>query len=161
MSAEGALSLEKMDYALHPLMDGLSLALTHRCPVIIHTLWHPILYTALLPFHLHLRWPGKINELPLTISCSVVPFFNADARLVQFPLYNAHQANKMRLQARHYRDVSKTDFEGDFVHPDWEEGFRKHRTTLQERILPGGSFLAVDTVGAGGCISRGHRPSVV
>jgi len=157
-SAEGALSLEKVDYALHPLMEGLSLALTQRCPVIIHTLWHPLPYTALLPFHLHLRWPGKINELPLTISCSLIPFLNADARLVQSPLYNAHEANKMRLQARHYRDVSKADFEGDFVHPDWEEGFRKHRTILQERILPGCSFLAVDTVGANGCISRGHRP---
>lgn len=158
MSDMGALSLEKVDYALHPLIDGLSLALTHRCPVIIHTLWHPIPYTALLPFHLHLRWPGKINELPLTTSCSIVPFLNADARLVQSPLYNAHDANKMRLQARHYRDVSKSDFEGDFVHPDWEEGFRKHRTTLQERSLPGCSFLSVDTVGAEGCITRGHRP---
>src|SRR5947209_5819953 len=107
--SEGTVSLEKVDDALGPLLNGLSLALTRRCPVVIHTLWHTIPYTALLPFHLHLRWAGKLDALPLTVTCAVVPFLNADARLVQTPLYYTHEANIVRRQARFHRNTTKTD----------------------------------------------------
>ncbi len=93
-----------------------------------------------------------------TFTCAVVPFLNPDARLVQIPLYQANEANKVRHQARAHRYALKSYFNNDFVHPDWEEGFRKHRAVLQERLLPGCSFLSIDTVGQSGQISRGNRP---
>lgn len=156
--SQETLSLAQVDDALSPLLNSLSLALTHYSPVIAHTLWHSIPYTALLPFQLHLRWPGKVEKLPLTMTCTVAPFFHADARVAQIPLYQAHEANNVRHQARAYRYATKSDCSGDFVHPDWEEGLRNHRDWLQERLLPGCSFLSIDVVGQSGQISRGNRP---
>ncbi len=155
---QGIISMAVVNEALNPLVDGISLALTRRCPVVVHTLWHPLPYTALIPFHLHLCWAGRFNALPLTATCAVVPFLNADSRLVQAPLYQADEANKVRHQARAQRYALKSYLDNDFVHPDWEEGLKKHRAALQERVLPGCSFLSVDTVGQFGQIFRGTRP---
>lgn len=157
MSQE-TLSLTRVDDTLEPLLSCLSLAMTHHCPVIAHTLWNSIPYTALLPFQLHLRWPGRVSNLPLTMTCTIVPFLHVDARIVQVPLYSADEANNVRFQARAYRYASKSDCAGDFVHPDWEEGWRKHRDSFQKLLLPGCSFLSTDAISQSGQISRGNRP---
>ncbi len=155
---QGNPSLTEVDDALKPFLDGLSHAVTHRCLVVIHTLWQPVRFAALLPFHLHLRWPGLIDALPLTVTCAFVPFLNADAYQVGLPLYSPQEANLARRRARAYRNTANTSFSGDFVHPDWEEGFARHRPHWQDRLLPGCSFLAVNAVGQTGHIARGSRP---
>lgn len=157
MSQE-TLSLAKVDEALNPIIDGLALALTQCRPVVVYNLWHFLPYTALIPFHLHLRWAGKFDALPLSITCSFVPFLSKDASLTRVPLYQTEEANAVRRQARIHRNNLKSNFANDFVHPDWEEGLIKHRATLRGKLLPGCSFLSVDTVGQFGQITRGHRP---
>lgn len=152
------LSIETVDEALTPLLDGLSLALKHQCPVVIHTLWHPIPYLALLPFHLHLRWAGRLDMLPLTSTCSIVPFLSADLLLAQTQLYQVEAANTVRRQARAYRHNTHSNFDNDFVHPDWEEALIKHREVLRDKNLAGYSFLSVDTIGQSGQVLRGTRP---
>src|SRR5260370_841786 len=155
---QGNPSLAEVDDALKPLLDGLSYAVTHHRLVVIHTLWQTVRSIALLPFHLHLRWPGLIDALPLTVTCAFVPFLNADAYQVHLPLYSPQEANLARRRARAYRNTANTSFAGDFVHPDWEEGYARHRRDFQERLLPGCSFLAVGAVGQTGHIARGSRP---
>ena len=155
---QGKPSLIEVDEQLKPLLDGLSYAVTHRRLVVVHTLWQQIPYNALLPFHLHLRWPGIIDALPLTVTCTFLPYLNADAFQVHLPLYSPQETNLARRRARSYRNTANTSLNDDFVHPDWEEGFARHRPHWQDRLLPGCSFLAVDTVGQTGHIVRGSRP---
>ncbi len=89
---QGKPSLTEVDEQLKPLLDGLSYAVTHHRLVVIYTLWHQVHDTALLPFHLHLRWPGIIDALPLTtISCTFLPYLNTDAYQVHLPLYSPQE----------------------------------------------------------------------
>lgn len=146
-----------VDESLAPLLDPLGHALRDRRMVVLHTLWQRIPHIALLPFHLHLRWPSRLADLPLSTGFVVLPFLGRDARLTHLPLYTPGCANMARRKARHDRWEAGTALDGDFVHPDWEEGFSRHEADLFERLLPGRSFLAVDTIGRTGTISRGSR----
>lgn len=136
------LSLAMIDDALKPLLDGLALALQSCGPVVVHTLWHPLPYISLLPFHLHLRWAGCIDALPLTITCTVAPFLHADSRLVQTPLYEIDKAHMLRDRARFQRYKLQSYHTDDFKHPHWEESLRKprHRDAFQGKLLPGNSL---------------------
>jgi hypothetical protein len=147
-----------VDANVQPLLSALRLATDRQQLVVVHQLWHRNRHWALLPFHLHLRWPGTLDALPLSATFALLPFRQSDARLLQTALYAPDDAKRARRQARAFRHELGADLREDFVHEDWEEGLERHRAELSGRLLPPISYLAVDTVTRSGSISRGTRP---
>src|SRR5690348_16323670 len=106
---ENTSTLEHADAALHPLLAPLERSLYSQRLVVVHQLWHRCWDWALLPFHLHLRWPGTLDTLPLSATFALVPLRHVDARLLTIPMYDPANAKQARLQARAYRNELRSD----------------------------------------------------
>lgn len=152
--------LALVDSELHPLIEPTRMAIDTSQPVVALQLWRRTRYASLLPFHLHLRWPDIIERLPLTARITIVPFFDSDLRVANIPLYRVCDANLARRSARWERNENHRAAPGDFVHPDWEQAYDNHRSTLAHLTLPGASFLAIDHITPNGTITKGHRPKL-
>src|SRR5262245_28364493 len=66
--------LEDCDMLLRPLLPALDRAIRQKSTVAVLSLWNPNRVVALLPAHLHLRWPGEIASLSLTPVVGILPF---------------------------------------------------------------------------------------
>ncbi len=151
-------SLSRIDSGLRPLIDPLRQAIDNSCTVVALQLWYRTPYIPLLPFHLHLRWTDEINALPLTARITLAPFFESDFSLTATPLYRVGDANLSRRRARFERRETCRARPNDMMHPDWEAALGRRRAQLEDRILPGASYLAIDRVSPNGTVTRGHRP---
>lgn len=146
-----------LDEALKPLIAPLRHA-AQVGRVIVFGMGRPIGAVELLPSHLHACWPDEIHWLPLTASTTVVPFSKRDAQTLDEPLYPVLAAHLARRQARRARADTGRDLHGDFVHPDWEQGFARNRARLETVTAPACAFLGVDRVRSTGAIVSGNRP---
>jgi hypothetical protein len=146
-----------LDAQLSPLLAPLEQALQIQGPVIALCLWQTLPEAALLLPHLHLRWPDRIEHLPLVFTSTLLPCTGADQRHLSMPAYVPADAYWARVAARWYRDVTKTHHSPDFTLCDWEEGFNRHREELAGRTLGAHSYLAIDTVLSDGRLDAGSR----
>lgn len=146
-----------LDAQLSPLLAPLEQALQIQGPVIALCLWQTLPEVALLIPHLHLRWPDRIDALPLLFTSALLPCSGADQRLLNASAYSPADAYWARVAARWYREAAKTNHSGDFTLCDWEEGFNRHRQELADRVLGADSYLALDTVLPDGRVDAGSR----
>ncbi len=149
-----------LDAQLQPLVDSVAQALETQGTVATLSLWQPVPTIALLPFSLHARWPDRIAQLPLFTTMTLLPGSGADRRLLEAPLCTPEKAYAARMYARWYRHETGTTSPGDLELVDWEEGYRRHRKEIGQRLLGANSYLAIDTVQPTGTITRGPRPSL-
>lgn len=149
---------KRVDSELRLFLDPLRQAFNESCTVIVVRPWRATRYLSLLPFHLHLAWPDEITELPLTATLSFVPFFDTHLSLAHTALYRVGDANLARRQARISRRSEGRERQYDMRHPDWEAALDRHRTPLENLVLSGASYIAVDRVAPSGNIQRGRRP---
>ena len=149
--------LREADQQLEWLIDPMSKAIEDRSCIVLVQAWRKTPYLALLPFHLHLRWPGRIDALPLNPRIGVVPFFESDFFTVSTPLYEVSEVVARRASARVSR-ASGRSFSDDFAPQDWESGVLKRLSRLGRLVLPGVSYVAIDRVSPEGEDTPGHRP---
>jgi hypothetical protein len=88
------------------LVVPLQRAIERRGVVVVLGLWHRMRYVDLLPFHVHLRWPGVVDGLPLNATIAVAPLL--DTELVNTPLYGVAAAREARRAARWARSQDGT-----------------------------------------------------
>jgi hypothetical protein len=141
---------------LEPLLESLNEAVSQRAPVVHLNLWRPVRYAALLPFHLHLKWPDLIESLPLNASFTLLPFVARDELTVHSLPYRVADARRNRAEARVKRCQSRRQGEEDGHLCDWEQALSLDR--IGHLRLPGTAFLAVDRVAEDGRLRRGARP---
>jgi len=156
MVSEGPELVQEADQQLEWLIEPLSNAIQDRRCIVLVQAWKRMPYFPLLPFHLHLRWPGRIDSLPLNPRIGIVPFFESDFFTVSMPLYGVGEVVDRRTKARVGRG-SKRSFSEDFVPQDWESGAAKRRSKLGKLVLPGVSYVAIDRVTPEGEVIPGHR----
>jgi len=82
----------------------------------------------------------------MNASFCVVPYVVGDWASANLSVYSPKEMHLARLAARKARDTESRKLEDDFYHPDWEQGYAKYRSTLDDKLLPGSSFLAVRTL---------------
>lgn len=156
MLAEGSELLREADRQLEWLIEPVSNAIENRCCTILVQTWRKIPHFALLPFHLHLHWPGRVDALPLNPRIGLVPFFESDFFTASTPLYGVSEVVDRRTNAR-VRRGSKRSFSEDFVPQDWESKAAKRLSKLGRFVLPGASYIAIDRVTPEGEVILGHR----
>lgn len=150
-----ATSREGVDVALRPLLPAVRQSLRDQRAVLAVQLWQPIPALALLPFHLQLRWPDLVGELPLTLTMALAPYRQADRVLADVPLYTPEQVyDQTRMVARWYRTEVGELLPGDLELQDWEVGYRQHRVVLQGRVLPGAAYIPIGRVSVTGELAR-------
>lgn len=143
---------------LESLLPAIETACSRHSFVVAITSWEPVPDVALLPFLLHTYWADRVQHLRLNATFTLFPYPPAAQRLTMEPLVDPEEAVFARYVARFDRNAQSRDQEGDFVHPDWEEGYQRHKTDLPKRMLPARAFLAVDQVRPDGTVELGHRP---
>lgn len=148
--------LNEIDKQLEALMAPLRSALRNRSCVLLIPAWQKTPYFLLLAFHLHLRWPGLLNELPLNPRIGIVPFFEGDHLVASTPLYDIREVIQQRRDARVGRGRER-GFSGDYVVQDWESRAERRLSRLRTLVLPGASYVAIDQVTLDGRIVLGHR----
>jgi len=149
---------DDVDAQLAHLLPPLAEALSRRVLVIAMNLWRPLPAAALLPFHVALRWPDRVDEAPLHARATVVPCAGAARRLMEEPLYPVADAYGARMYARSWRREAGVSHPDDFLQSDWEEGYRRNQERLACRALGGASYLGVDVVTPAGVVVQGRRP---
>jgi hypothetical protein len=151
--------LNLLDSQLDRFLPIIRRAIEKKSIVIALQLWERTPTIALLPFHLHLRWPERIELLSLNATFGFAPYFASDQAIVSGStiLYAASDAATARERARSNRGRSGTHQIDDFTIPDWEQGYQKHSDELKDVSLPGSSFIAVDVVLGDGETNRGNR----
>jgi len=152
--AEGALFI--IDERLESLLPGLRLAVETRKTIIVLQLWRRTSCVALLPFHLHARWPDAVRELPLSSVFGIVPFSQADLLIADLHLYSISEASCVRKEARKIRHQENRLLDSDLQITDWEQGFGRHHELAGTR-LSGTAYVAIDRVSPEGAIVPGHR----
>lgn len=159
MTGEALALLREVDEQLELLIKPLRNAVDSCGCVILVQGWERMRYFALLPFHLHLRWPGRIEMLPLNLRIGILPLFESDLFTASTPMYKVSEVIAQRMNARVSR-ASVESFPEDFVPQDWEGKAAKHLSRLGELILPGVSYVAVDRITPEGSLIRGHRSAL-
>lgn len=153
---------DSIDSALLPLLKAAACAAATRSRIPVLSLWDRIPFVPLLASHLHLRWPGEVQSLPLSPRIGIFPFFSPDMEMLSRPLYAAGEAQVARRAARaarahclsnHWR--TKSD-----LYPDWEQALDNRRSKLGPLVLPASSFISVDRVTESGEVRPGHRKIV-
>lgn len=148
-----AISLSEADRRLEPALEAMQRS-TGRATTLILSPWADMPLVSLLPFHLHLRWAGRVPWLSLNARFAFLPAIAES--LSATPLYPALDAQKWRQQSRSKRH-SAGGQTNDFASADWERAVIKHREELVGVYLPGRSFVALDSVARDGAIRRGSR----
>ena len=141
-----------VDARLRPLLSPLGEAVVGRSCIAVLSLWSPIRVSALLPAHLHLRWPGEVTELPLTPYFAVIPFQGADWDLTAEAIYSVSESQLARQSARISRTAGNKLLTGDLRPPDWEQVAGRFRGSL-----PAQSYISFDRLLPSGQIKRGTR----
>jgi hypothetical protein len=118
--------------------------------------WHRLKYLPLLPFHLHLRWPGCLQSLSLNPSIGLVPFFESDHIVASSAIYNVLDVLQARQKARVKR-LQGPSSPDDLSYQDWESRAEKRLSKVGNLTLPGTSYVAIDQVSPEGQIGWGHR----
>jgi hypothetical protein len=152
----GSELLKEIDRQLELLIEPLRDTLTARSCLFLVQPWRRMKYFSLLPFHLHLRWPGHLEGLPVTPLIGLVPFFESDYIIASTPLYDIGEVVRARKEAR-VRRIGKRSFPDDLILQDWESRAEKRVSKLGTLILPGASYVAIDQVTAEGETASGHR----
>jgi hypothetical protein len=148
--------LEEIDPQLEKFIEPLQVVLENCSCVVLMLAWERIACLPLLPFHLHLRWAGRLPALPLNPKIGIVPFFESDRSVASTPLYRVGEVIQTRRGARALRG-SVAHCHSDFVLQDWESKAEKRLVKLGALVLPGASYVAIDQVGLDGHIAYGHR----
>jgi len=143
---------QQLEWLIEPLRDAIE---NCRCIVLVQA-WQKMPYFALLPFQIHLRWPGRIDALSLNPRLGIVPFFESDFFTASAPLYGVQEVISRRTNARVSRGL-KRSFPEDFVPQDWESRAAKRLSKLGKLVLPGVSYVAIDRVTPEGDVAPGHR----
>jgi hypothetical protein len=151
--------LNLLDSQLDRFLPIVQRAIEKKSTVIALQLWERTPTIALLPFHLHLRWPERIELLSLSATFGFAPYFASDQAIVSGAsiLYGVSDASTARERARRNRGQAGTHQPNDFKIPDWEQGYQRHSDDLKDTNLAGSSFLGVDVVSADGEIGKGNR----
>jgi hypothetical protein len=151
--------LNLLDSQLDRFLPIVRRALERKSTVIALQLWERTPTIALLPFHLYLRWPERIELLSLNATFGFAPYFASDQAIVSGAnvSYGVSDASTARERARRNRGQAGTDQPNDFRIPDWEQGYQRHSDELKDTNLAGSSFLGVDVVSADGEIGKGNR----
>ncbi len=139
-------------------MRVIDTAIAARQLVIAATAWQRVYDVAMLPFLLHTCWADRSRELGLNATFALVPFSAADNRLTLEPRLDPELAALARYVARVDRNTQDRSRPKDFVHPDWEEGYQRHKQELPDQLLPARAFVAVDHVRLDGSRDSGLRP---
>jgi hypothetical protein len=155
-AAIAAEPLTGIDEQLRPLLPAVALAIEGSRLVAVLQTWRRIRCLALLPFHLHLRWPDALRALPLASTAALVPFTEADLLLANTPLYGPRDVGRARRTARTARLNEKRDLPLDLRPEDWEQGLSRHPEVANSE-LPGSAYVAVDRVTPDGECLPGHR----
>lgn len=155
---QAARAAGEIDEELRPFLAPLRSAVRHPHLVVALQLWRRAPNLPLLPFHLHLRWPDEIAQLPLFAGVSLAPFFSADVEQAELrPMYSVRDAHEARTRARRERYREGRNLPDDFFFADWEDGFKRH-PELGNLVLPGASFLAIDRISQTSAVKKGGRP---
>jgi len=145
----------ELDAQLNTLVDPLQRVLHERSCCLLMLAWKRIPHLPLIPFHLQLRWPGRLEELSLNPRIALIPFFESDNSIVSTPTYRVGDVIAARKAARAQRGTLALT--SDFVLQDWESKVEKRLERFQTLVLPGSSFVAVDQVNPDDVIVPGHR----
>ena len=141
-----------VDKHLRPLLSPLGEAVHGRSCVAVLSLWSPIRASGLLPSHLHLRWPGEVEDLPLTPDFAIMPFQGTDWDLSAESIYSVSESQLARKSARILRASGNKLLVGDLRPPDWEQVAGRFRGSL-----PAQSYISFDRLLPSGDIKRGSR----
>lgn len=155
--ADGSRLLVEYDQLLRPLLPAIGRAVATRSTIGVLSLWRPNLVAPLIVSHLHLRWPGQVEGLPLTPVIAVMPFSRSDWDLTAEPIYSVNDTRRARQLARVSRHGKGKHCSGDLHLPDWEQALERKSSKLENLILPAESFLSFDRVTATGELRRGNR----
>jgi hypothetical protein len=150
------LSPDFMDDELSPLLALADRAVTSRSRIAVLSLWKHLPLVPLFASHLHLKWAGQVDSLPLSPRIGIFPFFRSDMELLSKPLYSVTTARASRKNARTRRFSSANTFKGD-LYPDWEQAVDRRGKRLGHMTLPASSFISIDRVSGTGDIKSGHR----
>ena len=147
---------DPIDEVLLPLLESVECAVATHARIPVLSLWRRVPFVALLASHLHLKWPGRLDSLPLTPRIGIFPFFRADLDLLDTPLYHVQGAQTVRKQARYNRSWG-TKHREDLWPPDWEQAIDRRRSKLENLTLPASSFISIDRITETGDIKQGTR----
>lgn len=145
-----------MDKDLSPLLAIAEQAVTSHSRIAVLSLWKHLPLIPLFASHLHLRWAGQVDSLPLSPRIGIFPFFRSDMELLSKPLYSVTLAQESRKVARTRRFSTVSNFTRDF-YPDWEQAVDRRGERVGHLTLPATSFISVDRVSGSGEIKNGHR----
>jgi hypothetical protein len=141
-----------VDRHLRPLLSPLGDAVNGRSCVAVLSLWSPIRASGLLPSHLHLRWPGEVEDLPLTPLFRHHALSSTDWDLSAESIYSVSESQLARKSARILRAASNKLRPGDLRPPDWEQVAGRFRGSL-----PAQSYISFDRLLPSGETKRGSR----
>jgi hypothetical protein len=144
-----------IDQELEQLIDPIDVAIGTRSCVAVIQPWQRARYLSLLPFHLQLRWPGRISGLSLNPRIGLIPFLETESLIADAPHYLIEQVLAIRRAARADRG-RKGAHPNDFKLQDWEEK-EKRLCRLESMLLPGSSYISVDQVNQNGVLVQGRR----
>jgi len=143
---------------LETLLPAVDAACSEQKLVVALTSWQPVHDVALLPFLLHTSWADRARELALNATFALVPFTPAAQRLTMEPLIDPELAVVARYVARVDRNEQGRSKPLDFVHPDWEEGYQRHKRAIPSHALPARAYVPIDRVRSEGAVDPGFRP---
>lgn len=146
---------EHADAALENLVSLAERACASNSICVALSFWQDNPFAGLLPFHLHLRWPGRVRGLPLNASFAVVPRF--DSELTGCRVYSVSESMSALQRARAARAKDAT--RGELLQPpDWAQGWHRRTDDQPDCLLSGNSFIAIDSINASnGRVKRGTR----
>lgn len=156
-SGEDAHSL--IDDVMSPLLEIANQAVSARSRIPVLSLWKHIPFVALFASHLHLKWAGSVDALPLSPRIGIFPFFSSDLETLSRSHYHVQSAQAARQVARAKRFSTPNGRKGD-LYPDWEQAVDRRRNKLGHLTLPAASFISVDRVSDTGSTKSGHRPVI-
>jgi len=155
-----AVDLKSPAAELERLVLPLNCAVAQSKLVIAQGMWRVIDRIALLPFQLHGEWCDRIPCLALGANFSMLPFTAHDWAVSEQNLFDPAEIKSARLNARSQRSEQSRALRADFVLPDWEDGYSRHRAELQGKNLPPSAYLSIDVVREDGTTRRSPRPSL-
>jgi hypothetical protein len=106
-----------LDEDLSPLLALAESAISSRSRISVLSLWKHLPLVSLFASHLHLKWAGQVDSLPLSPRIGLFPFFSSDMELLSKPLYSVMAAQRSRKVAPARRFTSARVFKGD-LYPD-------------------------------------------
>ncbi len=116
--------------------------------------WQVHREAVLLPFDIHLRFPGELPELPLNAVFGLAPFSPDVETILKSKRYRASYAADARRRARTKLFSGGIGSSTSLCVFDWE---RCNTQRIEDYDLPGDSFLSLDVINREGLLRRGHR----